>query len=100
MNNCIRSTITRRALIAPGNFIRLGVSGRIRPKPCSSALVVILLGRRRGLTSFELRQENAWARALLRRTPEMILDRLKKAREGDVLTMEEARRELHTRHQP
>ena len=48
----------------------------------------------------ELRRENGWARALLRRTPEMIRQRLKKARAGDVLTMEEARRELRTHHQP
>jgi hypothetical protein len=48
----------------------------------------------------ELRQENAWARALVRRTPEMILQRLKRAQEGNVLTIEEARRELRTYHQP
>jgi hypothetical protein len=48
----------------------------------------------------ELRQENAWARALVRRTPEMILQRLKNARQGNVLTIEEARRELRTHHQP
>jgi len=48
----------------------------------------------------ELRQENAWARALLRRTPEVILQRLKRARDGAVLTIEEARHELRTHHQP
>jgi hypothetical protein len=48
----------------------------------------------------QLRQENSWARALLRRTPHMILERLEKAREGDVVTIEEARRELHTDHHP
>jgi len=48
----------------------------------------------------QLRQENTWARALLRRTPEMILERLNKAREGDVVTIKEARRELRTHHHP
>ncbi len=48
----------------------------------------------------QLHRENAWARALIRRTPQMILERLNKAREGEVLTIAEARRELRTQHQP
>jgi hypothetical protein len=48
----------------------------------------------------QLRQENSWARALLGRTPRMILERLEKVREGDVVTIEEARRELRSDHCP
>lgn len=47
-----------------------------------------------------LAREVAAARALIRQTPEMFLERIKKARGGDVMTLEEARRELRTRHHP
>jgi hypothetical protein len=48
----------------------------------------------------QLRQEVGWARALVEQPPEMILQRLKEAMDGDVMTLEEVRRELRARHQP
>ena len=47
----------------------------------------------------QLRQEIGWARALLQQSPELVLERLKKAKAGDVLTIAEARRELRAGHQ-
>jgi hypothetical protein len=45
-----------------------------------------------------LRQEVALAVALVKQSPEMVLLSLGEARAGDVITIEEARRELRTSH--
>lgn len=46
----------------------------------------------------ELREQAASARALIKQSPELILERVKQARGGDVMTIEEVRRGLRTGH--